>query len=177
MHPYSQNVLFRLKATSLLPPSDVTFFSHCPKCPLYGWLLFLWQDKHTVSCLKDFAHSKDLKVELQRRWISEIMDLRLCCEFSFLCRCWSAVWGGVWRDGCQRGCKRWAQASCDGGSSAQGQVKFTLCLMKANTYPAPLLYSDRIKAIVWPEIKILSFMIRSKPVWLPLFCGTRKKRY
>ncbi len=28
----------------------------------------LWQDKHTVSCLKDFAHSKDLKVELQRRW-------------------------------------------------------------------------------------------------------------
>lgn len=99
----------------------------------------LWRDKHTVSCLKDFPRSKDLKVELQRRWISKIRDLRLCCEFPFLCRCWSAVWSGLRRDGCQRGRKGWAQASCDGGSFAQGQVKFTQSLMKAAAYPASLL--------------------------------------
>lgn len=104
----------------------------------------LWQDKHTVSCLKDFPHSEDLKVELQRRWISKLRDLLLCCEFSFLCRSWSAVWSGVWRDGCQRGRKGWAQTSCDAGSFAQGQVKFALSLMKAATFscfPALVSYN------------------------------------
>lgn len=66
----------RMKATSLSAPSDTAFLW------VMAWNVHsmadyfpLWQDKHTVSCLKDFAHSKDLKVELQRRWISEIRDL------------------------------------------------------------------------------------------------------